>query len=377
MAAGSKWHHVSVGDIIALGLFQAGPWAPMMNLHAVMALMLFCHAANGLEDPERILQQAIVLHQAGQLEPAISQYRAYLKLRPDAVDARSNLGVALASTGHYREAIAEYREALKRRPQDSHIRLNVALAQYKLGQISDAAASLSALHRQQPADRQIMLLLADCWLRQGEDRKVIDLVTPVAEQNRHDLAIAYLLGTALLRDKQIDRGQQMIDRILRNGDSAEAHLLLGTARLNAREYEAAIADFEKAAQLNPHLPDVYSYLGRAHIQTGDTAAARLGFQKELAQNPNDFESNLNLAALLKQDQDYDGAFQLLDRALRVRPGELRAVSARCRQPRRGPAQRSSGRAGGDCKAGSAVRGGAHLPGCRLLQIGRASCRERV
>src|SRR5450756_2709873 len=83
-----------------------------------------------------------------------SQYRAYLKLRPDAVDARSNLGVALASTGHYREAIAEYREALKRRPQDSHIRLNVALAHYKLGQISDAAASLSALHRQQPADRR-------------------------------------------------------------------------------------------------------------------------------------------------------------------------------------------------------------------------------
>src|SRR5450756_3122726 len=38
----------------------------------------------------------------------------------------------------------------------------------------------------------------------------------------------------------------------------------------------------------------------------------------------DFESNLNLGALLKQDQDYDGARKLLDRALRVRPGELRA-----------------------------------------------------
>jgi tetratricopeptide (TPR) repeat protein len=169
-----------------------------------------------------------------------------------------------------------------------------------------------------------MLLLADCWLRQGEDRKVIDLLTPVEEQDPSDLAIAYLLGTALLRDKQIGRGQQMIDRILKNGDSAEAHLLMGTARLNAGEYEAAIADFEKAAQANPHLPDVYSYLGRAHVQTGDTAAAREGFQKELEQNPNDFESNLNLAVLLKQDQDYDGARKLLDRALRVRPGEVRA-----------------------------------------------------
>ena len=100
--------------------------------------------------------------------------------------------------------------------------------------------------------------------------------------------------------------------------------MLGTAKLNAGEYEVAIADFEKAAELNPNLPDVYSYLGRAHIETGDTAAARQDFQKELQQNPNDFESNLNLGALLKQDQDYDGARKLLDRALRVRPGDLRA-----------------------------------------------------
>jgi tetratricopeptide (TPR) repeat protein len=73
--------------------------------------------------------------------------------------------------------------------------------------------------------------------------------------------------------------------------------------------------------LNPHLPEVYSYLGRAHIQTGDTAAARMEFQKELAQNPNDFESNLNLGVLLRLDQDYDGARRLLERALRVRPGD--------------------------------------------------------
>ena len=69
----------------------------MVHLHAVMALILFCRAANGQQNPERILQQAIALHQAGQLDRAIPQYRAYLKLRPDAVDARSNLGVALAS----------------------------------------------------------------------------------------------------------------------------------------------------------------------------------------------------------------------------------------------------------------------------------------
>jgi Flp pilus assembly protein TadD len=88
------------------------------------------------ENPDRLLQQAIAFHQSGDTERAIPQYRAYLKLRPDAVDARSNLGAALAAAGRYREAIVEYREALQRRPGEPHIRLNLALAHYKQGQIS-------------------------------------------------------------------------------------------------------------------------------------------------------------------------------------------------------------------------------------------------
>lgn len=296
----------------------------VLRLPAALILLAFCSGAVPQEDPGRILQRAIGLHQAGNVEAAIPQYRAYLKLRPEAVDARSNLGAALSKAGRYAEAIPEYRQALRGRPGDPHIRLNLALANYKLGRIGDAAAEFAGLHASQPDNSQVMLLLADCWLRQGEYKQVIELLTPVEKRNVDDLAIAYLLGTALLRDKQVDRGQQIIDRILRNGDSAEARLLLGTAKLEAAEYEGALADLKKAVELNPALPDAHSYLGRAHIELGDTASARKDFEAELQQNPNDFESNLNLGALLKQDHDYDGARKLLDRALRTRPGDLRA-----------------------------------------------------
>jgi Tfp pilus assembly protein PilF len=60
------------------------------------------------------------------------------------------------------------------------------------------------------------------------------------------------------------------------------------------------------------------------MDSGNGPAARIAFQKELEQNPNDFESNLNLAVLMKQEQDYDGARKLLARALLVRPGDLAA-----------------------------------------------------
>ena len=291
-----------------------------------LAIAMFCGALAAAQDSvEPVLQRALALHQAGRVEQAIPEYRAYLKVRPDNVDARSNLGAALAATGHYDDAVAEYRVALKGRPGDNRIRLNLALAFYKAGRMVEASDELAALHMAQPADRQVSLLLADCWLERGENGKVIGLATPIANAEPDNLGFAYVLGTALLREKQIAQGQVFIDRILRNGDSAEARLMLGTAKMSALDFTGAIAEFERAAKLNPQLPDVYAFLGLAHRESGDLQAARADFQKELEQNPNEFESNLNLAVLLKEDQDYQGARKLLARALRVRPGHAAAL----------------------------------------------------
>lgn len=295
----------------------------MPRSYLAAAVLALCTLAFAQEAPEKILQQAVSKHQAGDVEGAIELYHKYLAVRPDSPSVRSDLGVALSRAGRYDEAIAEYQAALKKAP-DPRVAMNLALAFYKSGQISKAAAELSPLHKMQPANQQITLLLADSWLRMGEDGKVVELLTPLEKQSQDNLAIAYLLGTALLRDKKPERAQQYIDRILRNGDSAEARLLMATAKLSAMDNTGAIADLEKAVQLNPRLPEVWSYLGRAQMDSGNGPAARIAFQKELQRYPNDFESNLNLAVLMKQEQDYAGARKLLARALRVRPGDFAA-----------------------------------------------------
>ena len=281
--------------------------------------------ALGQESPEQILQRAVTLHQSGNAEKAIPLYREFLKLQPQAAQIRSNLGAALASTGRYEEAITEYREALKQVPGDPRIRLNLALSLYKSGQISEAATELAASHSAQPDNRQVTVLLADCRLRQGQNTAVIELLNPLEAADRSDLAVAYMLGTALLQEHDLERGQQMIDRILHNGDSAEARFLMATAKLDAMDFNGAIADLQKAATLNPSLPDVYYYLGVAHKDVGDMPSARKDFEKEIAQNANDFGSNLNLALMLKEDSDFEGARLLLDRALRVRHGDPGAL----------------------------------------------------
>jgi tetratricopeptide (TPR) repeat protein len=74
-------------------------------------------------------------------------------------------------------------------------------------------------------------------------------------------------------------------------------------------------------ELNPKLPDLYAYYGLALLGTGDEAAAEKAFATELQTNPGNFESNLRLGALLRQDGQNDQALKYLTQALRIRPGD--------------------------------------------------------
>lgn len=262
---------------------------------------------------------------AGDLTGAIAGYKQFLKIHPEATAIHTNLGVALAGLGRYQEAVSEYKIALKQSATFPAARLNLALAYYKMGYISEASTQLVRVHREEPTNLQAVQLLGDCYLRMGENQKTIDLLQPVAKDHPDDLATAYMLGTALLRNKQPEEGAVVLNRILKDSDSPETHLLLGMSKYQAMQYPEAIADLTKAAQLDPTLPDVYSYLGQAQMASGDMNAARDAFEKELKSNPNDFESNVRLAVLLKQDGNYDRARELLNRALLVRPKDPGAL----------------------------------------------------
>ena len=54
---------------------------------------------------------------------------------------------------------------------------------------------------------------------------------------------------------------------------------------------------------------------------GEIARAAPAFRQELALDPTDFESSLNIGVLAKQDQEYSDARLYLERALKSRPGD--------------------------------------------------------
>lgn len=278
-------------------------------------------AGQTARSPQELLKEAESLHRAGKLDQAIEDYRLLLRQYPDVAPVRSDLGAALAAAGRYEEAIVEYERALKLQPLPQ-IRLNLALAYYKAGKVALAVENLKKVHEEMPDDVRPVMLLADCYLRLGENKKVIELLDPLQPTHGDDLAFVYMLGTALVRDGQVARGQVIIDKILKNGDSAEARLLMGTTKMMVHDDPGALVDLQKAVELNPSLPDVYAYYGLALLANANPDKAYDAFRRALEKDPNDFESNLRMGVLLRREEKYDAALQYFHHALQVRPGDF-------------------------------------------------------
>ena len=297
---------LSLAPLVAAAVF----WCGSAALHA-----------QSKQSPQELLKEAVTLHQQGKLEEAIRDYELFLDIYPDAPEVRSNLGAALVATGKYLQAIEEYKLALMKKDEPK-VRLNLALAYYKTDDFADAVTELEKVHAADKDNRQVNVLLADSYVRQGDNKKAIELLSPLFAASTSDQAVDYVLGTALARDGQVELAQRVINPLMDGPDSAEKHMLLGTAKFSAHDYPGALADFRKAAEMNPELPEVNSFYGQALFANGHTEESREIFQKELAHNPNDFQSNIHIGLLLKQDQKYDEAMKFLKRALSVRPGDV-------------------------------------------------------
>ncbi len=293
----------------------------MVMLKFTLILVLGVAFIGHAQTPQELVQDAQQRQRAGDLAGAVKEYRQFLQSYPEATAIHSNLGAALAGLGRFEEAISEYKIALKQSPQLVQARLNLALCYYKMGRIYDAADELEKVHMQDPGNHQAALLLGDCYMRLGREDDVIRILEPEEKKYPDDLAVAYLLGTALIRGKRVNEGQVLVDRILRNGDSAEAHLMLGTAKMGANDFAGARDEFAKAVALNPNLAEVHVLYAKALMLTGDSDLSEKQFQEELRVDSYNFDANLQLGAMAKQQQNYDEAKKYFARAEETRPGD--------------------------------------------------------
>ncbi len=275
-------------------------------------------------DPDQLMRQAVDAQQRGDVQTAIQDYRSVLRIRPDAVEAKVNLGAALAQAGQFDEAIAMYKSALPSLRKKNEVRMNLGLAYYKKGDFQNANKELAVVHSSRPNDLRVAIVLADTNVKLQRFGAAVELLEPLEKNNSANVDLEYVLGAAMIGAGRRREGVGRMEKVADSTDRADAHLLAGATLLQMSEYERARRDLEAALRENPNLPGIYTIVGTARDKTNDAAAAEAAFRQALRINPQDFDANVYLGGLLVKRRALEEAKPYLDRALGLDPTSILA-----------------------------------------------------
>jgi tetratricopeptide (TPR) repeat protein len=270
-------------------------------------------------NPDQLLALAINAQQHGDYPTAIRDYRKVLELRPNTVEARVNLGAALVHVGDFDGAIAMYKSALPLVSQKNAVLRNLALAYYKKGDFKNAAEQFEILHTALPNDVGIASLLGYADVQMGKADAAVALLEPLESRNAGNLDFEYAFGSALIKAGRRREGVERLEKVAKQGNSADAYLLAGSTLLDLNDFDLARRDLDEALRLDPKLPGIYTLAGTARDKTGAVKEAEEAFREALKLNPDDFGANLYMGAILYKRRDLDEAKPYLDKALRLNP----------------------------------------------------------
>jgi tetratricopeptide (TPR) repeat protein len=257
------------------------------------------------------------------------EQRKLLRGHVDAILARAyfNLGVIQAqdlqvpAMERYARAASSFEKAAEIDPAFPQVQASLGIARFNARQFGEAVAPLTRALAKTPTDDSLKRMLATARLDTGAWAEAVALLDadPVLA-NDPDPSLQFGRGLALLRSGRAEDAERVLAALLlRGGESAEALVLLGQARVQLGHYEPAVAALERALRLKPDVADADASLGLARWKLGRAEQAESALRAALARRPSDLGSQLTLAELLEATKRADEAVPLLRDVVAANP----------------------------------------------------------
>ena len=248
---------------------------------------------------------------------AVAMYKKSIALQPNNVNAHYNLAVAYDETEDYLAAIREYREAKRLDPGRLDVRQNLGSALLHI----DPAAAITEI-------RELVALAPDypvCHLCLGSALYAVGRLKD-AENEFHIAVTADPANPAAHREiglireaaKNYDAALSEYRKAAQLGDTS-AFGLAGRVLVAKNDFSAAIAELKRADQFDPANWENHELHGEALEGTGDRDAAIAEYQQALSLAPKELKARLNLAAAQEKKGDWVAALNNYQQAVLDEP----------------------------------------------------------
>jgi predicted Zn-dependent protease len=258
------------------------------------------------------LQEALDLHQAGNLDAAEQAYRAHLQTAPDDVDALHLLGVLRQQRGDAPAALDLIRQAIALAPDHAQFHLSLG----------------GALLALDPNRVETHSLLGHLALQAGERSDAESRFRIGRRADEQDPLILYGLGNVYLDRREPANAAKFLSRAaeLKPGD-AGIQTSLGRALFDQGAFGLAERAFENALQLRPDLGLAKLYLARSRLRQDKLEAARELFAELVDSDVQALSANAGLGDVARKQGRVVHALKFYRRALAIDPAHSGAANA--------------------------------------------------
>ena len=256
-----------------------------MGILAVLMLLWSRHSLAADADAKILVQQAFDLHQKGQFSEALPLLRRAHDLAPEDYFVNLLLGIDSLRTGQAKTAVPFLKKASRLRPNEEYPLAYLAEAYARQELYGDAAQAYIQAAHIAPGSPESAVAFVDFALSR------FARMSELLRSSKKGLAADYRLRTL---------AQPGVD-------SSRLSLL------------------QRAADLDPSAPGIWSDLARAALVAGKLADAKVFVEKALEADPNDQTAKFAEAQLAAQDSEWRQAIKLIESIAGNSPATLVAA----------------------------------------------------
>lgn len=245
---------------------------------------------------------------------AIPDLQTTVRLKPDNLDARNNLGNALQQQQRYSEAAEQYRYVLDHFTptpglEPARIKFNLATALGQAGKTDEALTLFGELAAAPSPDAATLKNYGFFLAKAGRNAEAADVLRKAAEQDPKDASVWLSAGELYAKTQRYDEAIATltkavgpeVDPKLGSGGQYDAYFALGEANAAKSNIPEAIKDFDRAASLQPQNAVPVYNKGVLQEQAGLKSDAEASYRSALAKNPGSVQTQTALGLLLADE----------------------------------------------------------------------------
>ncbi len=186
---------------------------------------------------------------------AIADLERARSLSPKDPQILFDLGLLYRRDGNAKRARELYRQGLAIQPDDAGANQNYALLLMEAGRYNEAMAPLRQLRALQPGNVSVRVSLMECAFKAGLPEAASSELRAFLEAPGITAEERIKAAQVLVEDHALPAAEAVLkDTVSRYEQSPEAHAGLGKLLLDRNEYEQAVRELGRAAQLAPDTP---------------------------------------------------------------------------------------------------------------------------